>query len=804
MTVLVDAEGRVAEAKVTQSAGDALDSAALGAVRQWTFHPARRGAKAIASRVRVPVHFHATAPAPEFSTPAVDVNPAAEKAAAEKAAAEKAAAEKAAGPADKDAAHPATPHTAADDTETVNVWGRSHLPSRGSGDYDVPVGKLAAVPRADAASLLRLAPGVMLTNLGGLGHPYQVFLRGFDAREGQDLEFTVDGVPANDVGNPHGNGLADTHFIIPEVVRSLRVVEGPFAPQQGNFAVAGSALYDLGIEEPGLTAKASYGSFNTRRLLLLAHPEGCSDKTFAAGELLATDGFGQNRSAERATAIGGWEGRLGKASLRVLATSYATHYKTAGVVRQDDVDAGRVAFGGTYDPEQGGDSQRHSAQISIAEKLGNFRVSQSVFGVLRDFRLRQNLTGFTEDPQQAWQSVHTQRGDLTDQQMRAGTIGARGAGRYGFKALERRQEIEIGYYARYDAVDALQQRDRAGTQIAYRRDLDLWSGTSNLAAYVDANLHPLSWVTVRGGLRGDFFHYGATNRCAVTAPPTITSSAADTECFSADRQGYRSPQQSGSTASSIAQPRGTLVLGPWDGVSVSGSVGLGTRSIDPAYVNQDLSTPFATALSWEGGAAYERTHGSVDLKARSVFFQTNVDRDQFFNASEGRATLANGTTRTGWQASARATGRWFDVAASVTLVRARFDDTGLAVPYAPPVTARVDGAVYGPITRVGGRRLTGTVGVGVSVVGPRPLPYGETASGYGTVDVGASLKWRGIELGAVATNLTDARYHVADFNYVSDFRTQPYPTRVPARTFVAGEPLAFHVTLGFTLGGDSQ
>src|SRR5205807_880832 len=81
----------------------------------------------------------------------------------------------------------------------------------------------------------------------GAGDAEQVFLRGFDAREGQDLEFTVDGVPINDAGNLHGNGYADTHFILPELVRSLRVTEGAYAPQQGNFAVAGSADYQLGL-----------------------------------------------------------------------------------------------------------------------------------------------------------------------------------------------------------------------------------------------------------------------------------------------------------------------------------------------------------------------------------------------------------------------------------------------------------------------------------------------------------------------------------------------------------------------------
>src|SRR5207244_12164439 len=68
---------------------------------------------------------------------------------------------------------------------------------------------------------------VLLTNEGGEGHAEQVFLRGFDAREGQDVEFSVDGVPINESGNFHGNGYSDTHFIIPELVQSLRVLEGP-------------------------------------------------------------------------------------------------------------------------------------------------------------------------------------------------------------------------------------------------------------------------------------------------------------------------------------------------------------------------------------------------------------------------------------------------------------------------------------------------------------------------------------------------------------------------------------------------
>jgi len=54
------------------------------------------------------------------------------------------------------------------------------------------------------------------------------------------------------------------------MVQSLRFVEGPYGSAQGNFAVAGSADYELGLTKRGLTG--SYrrsASFGTRRALLL-------------------------------------------------------------------------------------------------------------------------------------------------------------------------------------------------------------------------------------------------------------------------------------------------------------------------------------------------------------------------------------------------------------------------------------------------------------------------------------------------------------------------------------------------------
>lgn len=59
--VLVSPEGRPKRVTVEKSSGvQLLDDAALEAVQQWSFVPARKGNKAIAAEVNVPMRFHLT------------------------------------------------------------------------------------------------------------------------------------------------------------------------------------------------------------------------------------------------------------------------------------------------------------------------------------------------------------------------------------------------------------------------------------------------------------------------------------------------------------------------------------------------------------------------------------------------------------------------------------------------------------------------------------------------------------------------------------------------------------------------
>jgi TonB family protein len=794
----IDTEGNITSVELARGVAPALDRGAIEAASHWRFRPAVRNGVAVASRVELLFHFEPPAP-PQEPAPAAPAIPE---------------------PSVVPAAIPSPPSTQEPTTTPapaaldVTVLGRRPPVSRGASDFQVRVDQLAEVPRANASELLKLAPGILLTNEGGEGHAEQVFMRGFDAREGQDIEFTVGGVPINESGNLHGNGYADTHFIIPELVESLRVLEGPFDPRQGNYAVAGSADYQLGLAERGLTARYTSGSFGTQRVLGLWGPPGESTHTFGAAEIYKTDGFGQNRDAQRASAMGQYEGRFGNSgSYRITTQAYATHFHSAGIVREDDYQSGKMGFFGSYDlssfarehvPE-GGDASRYSLAADIETRAGDTTFSQQMFVIKRDMRLLENFTGFLLDVQEPLQSVHDQRGDMIDLNVHEVTIGARGSARMHGTFLGQLQEMELGYFARGDQAAGTQQRLEASTGVPYLTDTDLVSQIGNIGLYGDANLRPSRWLSLRGGARADLLTYSVLNNCAAqtVAHPSTTNPPIDQSCLSQQDYGRpREPNQETSTSSVAFLPRASLIVGPFRDVTFSASYGQGIRSIDPSYITQDVATPFAHIVAYEAGAGYAANIRDTTVVARSVFFQTVVDRDLIFDQTAGRNVVGVGTTRSGWIGALRLTGRFFDESANLTLVRATFNDNHEAVAYVPSTVFRSDTALRTFLPwRLLGMPVHTRLSGGVTFVGRRPLPYGEVSDRILTVDASAVLSWSHYELWLSSTNILNTQYRLGEYDYASDFHSQPQPTLVPGREFAAGAPRAVFVSVGISLGG---
>src|SRR5690606_15944521 len=117
------------------------------------------------------------------------------------------------------------------------------------GDYTTPDQAMTVISKIDtelrpiktSQDILRMIPGLVTAQHAGGGKAEQIFLRGFDIDHGTDIALTVDGMPVNMVSHAHGQGYADLHFVIPEVIGQVAFNKGPYYAEIGDFNTAGYA-----------------------------------------------------------------------------------------------------------------------------------------------------------------------------------------------------------------------------------------------------------------------------------------------------------------------------------------------------------------------------------------------------------------------------------------------------------------------------------------------------------------------------------------------------------------------------------
>jgi len=659
-----------------------------------------------------------------------------------------------------------------------------------SSDTELAITRLHDVPRLRAEELLTLAPGLLLANHGGAGHASALFLRGFDAGEGQDVEITVDGVPINDPSNAHGHGYADTGFVIPELVERLRVVEGPFDPRQGDFALAGSAAYALGLATRGARAQVEAGMYGHQRLLLSWGPEAMSRQTFAAVALARGDGFGPGRASTSATVQAQLEGGLG-GGLRgaLFATGYVADFASAGVVRADDVAAGRLAcpsgtesFFCVSDATQGGASTRFSAGARATWQRGATRLEHLVWVTARSLRIRENFTGQLLDP----------RGDGLDERYDTTTIGARGSYRFGWRLGGLPQSTELGFVARRSAGETGQDRLRSEGGDAWGTVFDDAIALTNVGVYAALTLRPWEWVTFRGGLRADALGFGVERRGLALR----------------DRDGTLSGVVRADALGVSIAPRGALALRLARGLTWTTSAGVGTRSTDAQALSDGERAPFAQAIASETGLALAvGSPRHVALDARAATFLTRVTRDLVFDAERGRNSEVGPSNRFGAlfalhvrvkdRLEARVSGTWTEA----HLVDAGASSLALAagprLPYVPRFVGRADVAGRHTV-RIAGEPIELGASLGVTGLAARPLPLGTFGEPYVLVDAALRARWRGVELAWVTRNLLDARWRAWEVAYPSRFGDGP-ASLLPATHFAAGTPFSTFVTLSVAI-----
>lgn len=779
-------DGTAGKVTIEASLGPDFDAAALAAARRFTFEPARRAGKPVAARIRAVVRFAAAPPAAPPGSPQAASWTAPRPAAAPSPGSSQFASQSppqpsavpSPGPSQSASQSPPQPSTAPSPASppppTVDVSVEGRAPPRSASEVVRTAEAIRAVPRRTGSDALLVVPGVFLTQHSGEGKAHQIFLRGFDAVHGQDVELWVGGAPVNEVSNIHGQGYADLHFVMPEVISAVRGQPGTFDPRQGDFAVAGTVRYDLGLDEPGFSAKGTLGSFGVKRLFLAYHPPSMSPATFAAAEVYATDGFGPSRAASRASLIGQVEYDLGPVRARVLTTAMTGRFDSPGVLRLSDVERGRVDRLSTYDPRQNGQSSRAQLVIDLsrrpaAERPGEDRWSIAPFFVLRSLRLRNDFTGYLADPV---------NGDSFQQVNDSVTVGATAHYRRTIPLLSPSDAFEVGFYARNDWVDQSQRRLSVVDDHTTAELVSAHVRATDVAGYVDAQLRPWRRLTLRGGFRVDGLSYATEDDLA--------------------EQG-----QARSAMGFHFGGKGTADLTLATGLHALASAGQGFRSPQARSLGEGEKTPFASVNSFEVGLRYR----DLVFDAYAAGFYTTLDRDLVFDHVTGRNEAVPATQRAGFSADVVARpAPYFMATVSVTYTHASFTasdsryDAGDLLPYVPQLVARTEAAFTPTLAVLWSRPLTAHVGLGTTLLHGRPLPYDETGHDIFTADARLSARLKEIEVACDLTNLFDARYYDGEFVYGSSWDRGSAPSLVPIRHVTIGPPfgaffsLAFHVS----------
>ncbi len=737
LDLVIDEVGAVRTATVVEGVDPALDAAALDAVKQFRFSPAMEDGVPLEVTVGFAYRFvlpdeDGAAPPPVIATST------------------------SAAPPDVGTGHKASPIEGIDSAFSIVVTAKR--PPRSASDWTFTFGVTHAAPAAggSGAELLREAPGVYISQHSGQGKGHQIFLRGFDAVHGQDVAISAGGIPINEVSNIHGQGYADLHFLIPEAVAKMRVVEGAYDPRQGDFAVAGSIDFDLGLTRRGMLGRVSAGQYGLMRGLAAWGPEGESDETFVAAEYARSDGFGPSRAWNRSSAIAqSLVDVSANVKLRLLGSTYAGRYDSPGVVRLDAFESGALGFFDVHSSQQRGASSRHQALAEVRFDDGSTQSSMSTYVVLRSFRLRQNFTGYLLDP----------RGDLNEQLHDATTFG--GNGYYAKTLFEERLRVEIGASWRHDAIDQTQDRLREVDGVSYATEIDNELGITDVGFYADFNLRVLDGLYVRGGARIEGLSYVIEERLA---------NEPRREAF-----GFH-----------IA-PKATVDYQLDEALRFFLSYGNGFRSPQAVSLGQGERSPLTLVHSGEFGGRYDLGRA---LRATLTTFVTYVEDELVFDHATGTNIFGGSTVRGGVQALVQsAPFDFLNATLAATFARGVKPDSGDILPFVPPLVLRFDVEAHEHVTGL----LEAPIGVFAVLAGtylaPRPLPFSETAEGFFVMEAAVGAEYDRFALSIEAANLFDARYRDAEFVYASAFQPGGGTSMVPARHFTAGPPLQVQASL---------
>ncbi|WP_295673636.1 TonB-dependent receptor [uncultured Mucilaginibacter sp.] len=619
-------------------------------------------------------------------------------------------------------------------------------------------------PINSSQDLMRLVPGLFIAQHMGGGKAEQIFVRGFDADHGTDVNVSVDGMPVNMVSHIHGQGYADLHFLIPETIATFDYGKGPYYTGYGDFTTAAYLAFNTKDAPDKSTISLERGQFNTFRAaglidLLNAKAKQNGENAYIAGEYNYTDGaFKLPEHYKRTNLFAKYSKQLGEGNkLTLSASTFSTSWVASGEIPQRAVGAGSTALDdsgnpitipaapvtisrfGTIDSAQGGKTSRVNALAKLSTNLGNnWTMDNQLYYTHYKFLLHVNSTFFALD------SVN---GDEKQQHEERDMFG------YNGKLSNRKYwgnnqlTSAVGLSSRFDRTYGT---DYSFVTQQYRFLSNVTHGDirqNNTGLYLDETFESGKWL-LNAGSRLDYFSFnfaGSTKTEVIASPKLNVQYTANNQVqfYLKAGKGFHSN----------------------NAIAVIGNKGLQTL---PAAYGADLG------LNWK-----PMPHLYINAAAWYLYLQ-----QEFIYTDDGDIAPGGRTRRMGADLSARyQLASWLFAAVNLNLARPRLADSAAKTGYLPlaPTFTSTGGLDF---------KLKNGINGGLSYRYMHNRPGNNTytlkADGYFVTDLKVNYTQKRYEVGLTIENLLNTQWQEYAVEQVSRLRGEAAP--VDQMSFTPGTP----------------
>jgi hypothetical protein len=637
--------------------------------------------------------------------------------------------------------------------------------SGSAGDQYRPISKLDIKMRGinNSQEVLRMVPGLFIGQHAGGGKAEQIFLRGFDIDHGTDISISVDGMPVNMVSHAHGQGYADLHFVIPELIDNVAFKKGTYYAEKGNFTTTGFVDFKTFNVLPDNSIKVEGGMFNTVRTvgmlnLLNETTRAKGQSAFIASEYMHTKGyFDHPQDFNRVNVFGKYYGALNKRNhLSFSASVFSSKWDASGQIPDRAVESKLIGWYGAIDPNEGGKTSRINANASLTTTLNpRSYFKNQVYYSRYQFELFSNFTFFKEDPV---------NGDQIKQREKRDLFGYNGSYHATYYAGNTQITSEVGANVRIDRTyDSELSRTKDRTIVTDPKMLGNIA-ENNLAAYVSETFRFNSAFSINAGLRYDYFHDRYTDKLNGN---TYRKAAAD--ILSPKLSFYYHPNQFVQFYLSSGKgfhSNDTRVVVPQNGLTI----------LPPAY-GSDLGTVLKPAKN---------------LLINAAVWYLWLDQEFVYVGDEGVVEPSGKSRRYGGDLSVRYQPlKWLYVDVDLNYSHGRAADAPKGENYLP---------LAPQFTSIGGLTVKTKPGINASLryryMGDRPANEDNSivAKGYFVTDAFVSYARKKYEFGLAIQNLFDTKWKETQFDTESRLFNEAAP--VSEIHFTPGTP--FFAKLSFT------